>query len=99
MLSKASALGFVAPFLLNGAVGPALAGEGCKQAPAPLDSNRPALIDLSRKTPVFIAQAQPNCLTRDDGVDAFLDSQRRLNDGLTEGAERARILRRQIPGG
>jgi len=34
-----------------------------------------------------------------DGVDVFLDSQRRLNDGLTEGAERARRLRDQVPGG
>jgi hypothetical protein len=39
-----------------------------------------------------VAQAQPaNCPPR-DGVDAFLDSQRRLRNGLREEAERLRSL-------
>ena len=37
--------------------------------------------------------------TQRDGVGVFLDSQERLNNGLTEGAEKARRLRNLIPGG
>jgi hypothetical protein len=97
MLSKASALGFVAPFLLNG--GPALADEGCKQAPAPLDSNRPALIDLSRRTPVLIAQASPANCPPLDGADVVLNSRRQLRDLLLKGLDKSRKLLDQVPGG
>jgi hypothetical protein len=71
------AAALAAPFLFIANAG-ALADE-CKKAPAPLDSNRSALIDLSRRTSVLIADASPavaqaqqtNCLPPRSALDAI----------------------------
>jgi hypothetical protein len=84
------------PSLLTANPGAALA-EDCKQAPAP-PSSRAYITNVS-KQPVLIAYAgpsvaqaqEPNCPPR-DGVDVFLDSQRRLRNGLIKEAERFRDL-------
>ena len=108
MLNKLLPRGFAAgvaalaaPFMFSVSLEPGLAGE-CKQVPPP---NRAYSDDLSQP-PVLSSQARPsaaqasraNCPPR-DGVDVLLDSQRELYRGLIEGAERARRLREQVPGG
>jgi|688.fasta_scaffold320963_1 hypothetical protein len=86
----------LAPFMLTANAG-ALADE-CKKAPAPLDSNRPALIDLSRRTPVLIAQAQPaNCPPR-DAITVLQERGQRVIDGLEAWDQKRRSLP-PVPGG
>jgi hypothetical protein len=88
-------LAVAAPFMLTANAG-ALPDE-CKKAPAPLDSNRATLIDLSStRTPVLIAQAQPDCPPR-DAITVLQERNQRVIDGQRRSAERFKS-RPPVPG-